>query len=164
MSSVVAYGWVWNGSNWVPLLGSTAISGALAVVEQQAPAAEDNGNGVYAEVLKPLAVATYAPARDTTLGTVNAKSIKASAGNVYEVFWDNNNAAAQFLLFVDKASAPVNTDTPILAIRMPATSSGQFQLAMPLAFATGIAACISSTRNTVTLGTAADLSWTVLYK
>lgn len=57
--------------------------------------------------------------------STNATSVKASAGNVHKVFGTNTNAAARYLKFYNKASAPtVGTDTPVLTFYLPPTAVG----------------------------------------
>lgn len=70
----------------------------------------------------------------------NATSAKATPGTLYSVKGYNAAAAARYLKFYDKASAPtVGTDTPVLTIYLPATTA--FVLDWPAGryFATGIA-------------------------
>lgn len=54
-------------------------------------------------------------------GTTNATVTKASAGTVWSIFANNNNAAVRYLKIYNKASAPtVGTDTPVMVIPIPA--------------------------------------------
>lgn len=77
--------------------------------------------------------------------TTNATSVKSSAGTVYGVLISNINAAARFVKFYNKASAPtVGTDTPIITIQVPANTTINFPIGeLGLRFATGIALAIT---------------------
>lgn len=61
--------------------------------------------------------------------STNATSVKASAGNLFTAYGVNTNAAARYLKFYNKASAPtVGTDVPVLTLYMPPSTvnGGQF--------------------------------------
>ena len=79
--------------------------------------------------------------------TNNATSLKASAGTVHSICASNSNAAARFLKFYNKASAPAPaTDSSLLvqSFMIPPSSSGT-NVPLPergLAFTTGIAFAI----------------------
>lgn len=78
--------------------------------------------------------------------TTNATSLKASAGQVYSIYVNNLNAAARYIKFYNKASAPtVGTDTPVATFAIPA--GGALNITsdtMGLAFATGIAYALTT--------------------
>jgi hypothetical protein len=144
-------------------------SGVVPVAEQFAPVAEDNTNGVYAEVIKPLATSTYAPTLATGLGVATKANVKASAGNVLSVRVSNANAAARFLLLHNKATAPVATDVPLYAFYLPPASTIEigagFFVGSGGFFSTGIGWAISTTAATFTdSATAADHVLAVHYK
>jgi len=138
----------------------------VKVAEQFAPQAEDNTNGIIATALKPLAVATYTPTLDTNKGAVNARSLKAAAGNVFRAILENTNAAARFAFFVDTAGAPVAGSAAFLVpIIVPANAyllvdfgpqGVQFPTGIGLAFMTTIAGGV--------LATAGETWWTVEFK
>jgi hypothetical protein len=77
--------------------------------------------------------------------STNATSVKVSAGNVHKVYGVSGNAAARYLKFYNKATAPtVGTDTPIFTFYIPpnTVNGGQFSFdfgAQPHYFSTGIA-------------------------
>lgn len=77
----------------------------------------------------------------TSAATTNATSVKASAGNLFEITADNFTAAAKFLKLYRKASAPtVGTDVPILTVPIPANGFVQLAFgAQGKRFLTGIA-------------------------
>lgn len=144
-------------------------SGAIAVAEQQAPVAEDNTNGVYGEVLKPLATGTYAPLLATGLGVATKANVKATPGNTLSVRVSNANAAARFLLLHNKASAPAASDVPLYAFYIPPASAIEIGAAFFVGsggfFSTGIGWAISTTPATFTdAATAADHVIALHYK
>lgn len=89
--------------------------------------------------------------RTISAATTNATSVKASAGQVYELFVTNINAAVRYLKLYNKASAPtVGTDTPVLTLAIPGNTAGAgfskhvpngyaFSLGIAFALTTGVA-------------------------
>lgn len=57
-------------------------------------------------------------------GTVNATVVKATPGNIYDLIVSNVNAAARYLKLYDKATAPAETDTPVMRILLPGNATG----------------------------------------
>lgn len=78
--------------------------------------------------------------------TTNATVVKGSAGTVYGVLLSNINAAARFVKFYNKATAPtVGTDTPIITIQIPANTTLNFPIGeLGLRFTTGIGLAITA--------------------
>ena len=75
--------------------------------------------------------------------STNADTVKASAGLVTGYFLVNTAAAFSYVKLYDKASNPtVGSDTPLCVFGIPAASSANVNLSLPLAFATGIAIAI----------------------
>lgn len=80
-----------------------------------------------------------------TTASTNGASVKASAGNLFELTASNPTATPAFLKLYNKASAPtVGTDVPIVTIPVPANSN----VAIPFGsqgkrFATGIAVAVT---------------------
>ena len=139
------------------------------VAEQFAPVAEDNTNGVYAEVLKPLATATYAPSLATGFAVATKALVKATPGNVLAVRVSNQNAAVRYLLLHNKATAPGSTDVPLYAFAIePGQSLGlgvDFFAGSGGFFSTGIGWAISTTPGAFTdAATAAEHVVAVHYK
>lgn len=101
----------------------------------------------------PVSVATAdggaAPATDVSrivsaAATTNDTSAKASAGYLHQASGYNAAGAARYLKIYDKASAPtVGTDTPVLTLYLPASSSFVFDFPA-LYFATGIAYALTT--------------------
>jgi hypothetical protein len=76
--------------------------------------------------------------------TNNAAVIKASAGTLWSVVAYNANAAARYVKFYNKATAPtVGTDVPVVVVAIPATSTLKIDGGSNgLRFATGIGIAI----------------------
>lgn len=84
--------------------------------------------------------ATGTTARLASAASTNATSVKGSAGNLYRVTAANTNAAARYLKFYNKASAPtVGTDVPLFTLFLPAGGGFSEEFDIPVAFSTGIA-------------------------
>lgn len=85
-----------------------------------------------------------------TTASTNAASIKASAGNLYEISICNPTATAAYVKLYNKASAPtVGTDVPVMTITAPATSATSSPVVLDLGqvgkrFATGIAIAVTA--------------------
>lgn len=146
-------------------------TGGLYVSEQSMPGYED-GSALVAGVLqKPVSSATYAPSRDVDFGTVIAKSVKGSAGNVYAICVENRNAVVRYFQLHNKATIPLSTEVPILSIPIPAgTTNNPGMLILDSAwfapserFATGIGWAISTTLATYTAATANEHSVSMRY-
>lgn len=93
-------------------------------------------------IVTPL---TPTPYTLTSAASTNATSVKATAGTLFTITYDNVNVAARYLKLYNKATAPaVGTDVPILTIPLPATSGNVFNLgALGHRFSTGIAFAIT---------------------
>lgn len=134
--------------------------------EQYAPLAEDNNNGVIANMIRPVYGATYAaPYYMTSFGTSVAISGKPSAGNLLSIYASNINAAVRYLQVHNKASAPAATNVPVLSLPIPAGSAtvpGSIKLGREMFgeggkyLSTGVAIGISTTEATYTAATATD--------
>lgn len=103
----------------------------------------------------------------TLLGTANQVVVKASAGILYGIVASHTSTTKQYLQIFNEASVRSNTNVPLLSFPMPAASAaadGGFVLgaevlrAKGLDFSTGIVVAYSTTRNTLTLGTASEFS------
>lgn len=78
--------------------------------------------------------------------STNAANTKSTAGTLYEVTIHNTTAAAKYIRFYNKATAPtVGTDTPVFVINVPANSSKEIAFgAVGKRFATGIGHAITN--------------------
>jgi hypothetical protein len=87
----------------------------------------------------------WSPYHLLTAATNNATSLKASAGKVGGWVFSNANAAARYVKFYNKASAPAPaTDTPVFVVAVPGGTAALPTVvtsndAVGMAFATGIA-------------------------
>lgn len=81
----------------------------------------------------------------TSTASTNAASVKASAGNLYEITVSNTSASAAYVKFYNKAGSPtVGTDTPVLTIPVTATTTISEQFgALGKRFSTGIAIALT---------------------
>jgi hypothetical protein len=77
----------------------------------------------------------------TAAATTNATSVKATAGNLFELTLDNFSAAPKFFKLYNKASAPtVGTDVPVLTVEVAANASRTIEFGnIGKRLATGIA-------------------------
>lgn len=95
--------------------------------------------------------ATTTPATPTqsfvnSAATTNATSVKGSAGTVHSITTSNTGAAAAYVKFYNKATAPtVGTDVPVFTITVPASGSVNLHGgALGMRFGTGIALAITN--------------------
>ena len=93
--------------------------------------------------------------------TINATSVKTSAGTIYGLVLTNMSGGVQYFKLYNKASAPAPaTDTPVMVIRLAAGSTLDVALGVLGArFTTGIAYCITTgtaDTDTTALGAVGD--------
>lgn len=169
----VQVGGVFNSSPPAPSTGQIEplqldAASNVRTADQFAPQAEDNTNGVYAEVIKPLSVATYCPSLFTNRGANNTLNVKASVGNVFSLSCFNTTASVRYVGLYNTATVPVNTNVPIVSFLVPGNAQiviGQdYFSSSGLNFTTGIAFAISTTMDTLTLASATDQSTSVVFK
>jgi len=87
----------------------------------------------------PATTGGYSASRVQALASTNATSLKASAGQVYQIALGNNGASAAFLKLYNKATAPsVGTDAPIATYLIPAGGQLNLQFIAGKVFPTGI--------------------------
>lgn len=118
---------IFNGSTWDRLRGI----GGAANVNSTAQA-----------------VGGYTPGKLVSAASTNATSVKGSAGTLGFLTASNVNAAARYLKFYNKASAPtVGTDVPIYTFIIPGNTAGAgTNIPIPsegLNFSTGIALALT---------------------
>lgn len=140
-------------------------NGNTKVVEQYAPVAEDNVNGVYGVLPKPVSAAGYSGTPfQAVLDDVDV-SVKGTAGNLLSIRATNINAAIRYLQIHNKASAPTSGDTALLSFPIPAGTStapavvelgSEFFGANGLRLSTGVAIGISTAATTFTAATTTD--------
>ena len=138
----------------------TGAGGAIEVIEQEMPVAEDNTNGVYATVEKPLANATY----KGTSGTNNSfttTNLKATAGTLIYAAVTNTTASVRYFQIHNTATTPAGGATAIRKYQIPVNSQvilTRHDLGVDGAYcSTGIAIANSTAAGTYTAGTATDL-------
>ncbi len=123
-------------------------AGFLQVAEQYAAPHEDNANAVACVVQKPAVLATYVWTRYMRQGDAVSGVIKAGAGNLQSIAFQNAGATTRHLWLFDKASAPIAGDVPV-AVFVCVTATGRHLGAEYFGpngthFATGIAWAWSS--------------------
>lgn len=101
------------------------------------------------------------------VGTAGVLIKGASQGKLYTLDVINTGATAYWLMVFDKATAPVNGDTPIWRRQLPA--SGELALDFGMfglycAAGIGIAISTSAAPDTLTLAGANDIHWAAFYK
>jgi hypothetical protein len=106
-----------------------------------------------AAITDPALVTTLSPnlpvptmSTISSAATTNATSVKASAGTVFNIVCSNTGAAAAYVKFYNKASAPtVGTDVPVFTLTIPASGSVIIPASLiGIRFATGIALAITN--------------------
>lgn len=124
-----------------------AVDAAGAVFVTQVP----NGNSAWS----PTTYSAHAAASGV---------IKASAGKLYHMVFDNDNAAARYVQFFNTTSVPADGTAPMFAIKLAAGDYMDFDFGeQGLYFSTGISWCLSTTFATKTLaGADASIAGTYL--
>lgn len=108
--------------------------------------------------------------RTISAATTNSTNAKGSAGQVYGWYISNINAAARYVKFYNKATAPTcGTDTPVITLAIPGNTAGagtNVNFAGGIAFGTGIGYCITtgSADNDTGAVAASDLIVNLFYK
>lgn len=100
---------------------------------------EGGGGGVGETVgLNPLTTGGLTTFRRISTADVNAAVVKGSAGRLYGWALSNNNANPIYVKLYNKASAPDETDVPLITFMIPGGGSANFSTDIGIAFATGI--------------------------
>lgn len=167
-SEILSFPFLFDGTTWDRWRG-TSVAGAGNVAEQLAPSAEDNSNGIIAQIPKPLAVSAYCASVSTNQGAANATSVKASSGNLFSVYVYNMNGVARFLFFVNTAGTPTGASASLICpVLVPAGAQvfiGEEVFGQTgINFSTGIGLAMMTTVVGGTLGTAGECFWTARYK
>jgi len=144
----------------------------VSVIEQLAPAYEDNASGVAAIQHKPIISTLYSGLSfQAVLNDVDI-SAKATPGNLLSLRATNINAAIRYLQIHNKATAPTGGDTALISVPIPAgaaanpvavTLGSDFFGNNGLALSTGIAIGISTAATTFTAATTTDHVVTGMY-
>lgn len=142
------------------LASSTSADGDYASLK------EDSLGRLYV-VDAPSTAGLLSTARVAAAASTNATNVKNAAGQVYGYALYNGNAAARFVKFYNKASAPtVGTDTPVLTIILPAGGGANVEWSKGIPFATGISYAITGAvaDSDTTAVSANDVHGIILYK
>lgn len=137
------------------------INGNLKSVEQRQAVSEDNTNGITAITEKLQAgVSTYAPTLFTNYGANLTLNVKATAGNVYSMHFQNNNASARYGQIHNVTTTPSGGAVPLVSFLIPPNSFKDVDHTMlpagGLYCSTGIAFAISTTLATYTASATAN--------
>ena len=104
--------------------GAAAIT-TLPVSLASVPSHAVTNAGTFAVQTSATSTGGYTPGKLVSAATTNATVIKASAGTLGHISASNVNAAARYLKFYNKASAPtVGTDVPVLTYIIPGNTAG----------------------------------------
>mgnify|MGYP003647344355 CR=1 FL=1 len=143
-----------DGGNSITVDGTVAVSGTVTVGSHAVTNA-----GTFATQSTLQAITGQTGATTATLisaATTNATSTKASAGKLYGYALFNANAAARYVKFYNKASAPtVGTDVAVLVILVPAGGGANLDIPVGLNFSTGIAFATTTGAATADTGAVA---------
>lgn len=146
-----------GGSPWVPLKADIGLGHPTDVA-----AGSDTGTETLISLFKRLLVRTITPVEPTDYRSPASSYnhfIKASTGVLYGLEAVNDSTNKLYLQLFNKASAPVNGDTPVRSYPMASGGSVLFIDALKwgnvganqgLRFSTGIAWGWSTTQNTYT--------------
>jgi len=93
-----------------------------------------------------------------TAGTGENQAVpKATPGRLFKADVINATAGVLYLMVFNKATAPVNTDVPVLRAYVPASGAGTIDLGnFGINLAAGVAVALSTTADTLTLAGAND--------
>lgn len=104
--------------------GAAAIT-TLPVSLASVPSHAVTNAGTFAVQTSATSTGGYTPGKLVSAATTNATVIKASAGTLGHISASNVNAAARYLKFYNKATAPtVGTDVPVLTYIIPGNTAG----------------------------------------
>ena len=152
----------------IALDGANDVAALTRILDVAVVADETTKSGKQAVSLQPTAVqGGLSIGRVLAAATTNATSVKGSAGQLYGWQISNVSAAAKFVKFYDKATAPtVGTDPPVVTIGLPANSTVNLDAANGIAFALGIGLAITGayTDADTTAVAAGDVLVNLLYK
>ena len=155
-----------NGTTWDRIRVDSSMN--LKTAEQYAAVAEDNTNGIIAQIEKPLATNTYAPSIFLDAGTATTLNIKSSAGNLLSFWCSNANAAVRYFQIHNTATTPAGGATALWYIAIPAGGTVVVDKShfpgSGLYGGTGLAWAVSTTAATYTAATAGEHTKGGFYK
>ena len=149
---------------WVVTLRDVLPSGRAAAAASAPVALSTEDNTLLSRLLPTATASGVTPSRVVAAASTNATSLKASAGQVYEIDVFNPAAYTVFLKFYNKASAPtVGTDTPVWTIPIQAGGGYSRSFYEGRAFSTGIAYAITKLQadSDTTVVVAGDLTGSI---
>lgn len=143
---------VTDNTNYMPTMDTAARRGYFQITDGTssvvAKAASTPAAAADIALVTTLSPNLPVPTMSTisSAATTNATSVKASAGTVYNILVSNTGAAAAYVKFYNKASAPtVGTDVPVFTLSIPASGTVCVNPHLiGIRFATGIALAITN--------------------
>lgn len=151
-------------------LASTTITGTAAVTQSGTWTVQPGNTANTTPWLvasAKVASSTNAPTRFANLGANATLNVKASTGNVFSLYCNNENAAEQFIQLHNTATVPAGAAVPLYSFRIPAAGDvligTDFFTNEGANFSTGIAFAFSTTKDTYTAGTAGEQTTIIHY-
>ena len=127
----------------------------------------DTANGLIVTGTRPIVSATYSWTRFQNLGANVTLNVKASAGNVFAVYCQNNAGTNRYLQLFNTATVPAPGAVPLFTFFVLKAEDtfidGSFFGANGYYFSTGIAFAFSTTQATYTAAPAADHATHIMY-
>lgn len=134
---------LFDGTQWLRARGDT--TNGLDVDVTRLPALATGSNVIGQVGLEPRTSGGLSCDRTISAASTNAKSIKASAGQVYGWYLSNTNSSPRYVKLYNKASAPtVGTDAAFMTIMVPGSGGANVEFSMGIALGTGIALAITT--------------------
>lgn len=127
--------------------------------EQLKPVAEDNKNGVFAMVKKPLGGSDYKTRQYKNLGSNVTAVVLAAPGTIYAVQSGNGNNDGRYIQLFDRVDAPNVGDEPLWAGLVNGNDEETFDSIFGMngrEFKNGIVFAFSTDRRTYQPGLAND--------
>jgi len=153
-------------------VATSSVTPAGFLADETSPDSVDEGDVGAARMTlnRRVHVTTWGdvPTTFTNFGANATLNVKASAGNVFSLSCNNENAADMYVQLHNTVTVPAGGGVPIFTFRVPAGGDvligTDFFTTAGAAFATGIAFAFSTTKETYTAGTATDHTTQILYK
>jgi hypothetical protein len=146
VGGVAAFLMCFNSSTWDRCKGGFTVTenGSIAVGSSNVSLVV---NAPYLFDGNALVRANPSPFSKLSTADTNSNNVKGSRGVVIGATATNTNAAARYLKFYNKATAPTcGTDTPVLRFLIPPSNGGHSPnlFAIPMPFPLGIGYCITT--------------------
>jgi len=118
---------------------------------------KDNGRLVQTVALDPEVQGELLSFSATAGTGENTHVAKATPGRLFKVDVLNATAGVLYLMVFDKASAPIDTNVPVLRAYVPASGAASIDLGnYGISLSAGVSVALSTTQGVLTLGGAND--------